>query len=1245
MSFHKFCVAVLGLVLTPLSASAASPLVSITKFADNFTPKVLDTFRYSIVVDNTGSTTATASTVTDIVPSGLTVMAISPPGTQTGNTITWNLGDLSCHNQVVTLTAIADTAGSWGLFTDVTASDDTWATSLVSGSGASTDSNWFIIRAISGYAVNSITSVKVYYEWHSNSSTDTISTSFSNDGDLATKEGTASLALGKGQASDVMEVWDITAAGGPWTFNKLQNLAVYTEHSKGSGSNHTVWLDKIHLVVGFQSCGTSVWFDAKVTNALKTGDIVNNSATLSGSNFGSANSANVSVTVKGPLLGVTKTAQPSVAAQGDTVTYTIAYKNQVSGLSLFDDFGQNYGAGTGIVGLSSDQQLSSWTNANGNLKFSACGYSRLWRTDVSPFSDGAVSMDFQISVPHSGTAATALMFLNQVNAGNAGKFYKSKVYLGGDGYYYTDVQTSNWDQVCGNAKIAGSNTPAWRDAWHNITVVIKNYVFQVYIDSVLTFTCNDPTAFIRNPGVPGIYNDGDCTTYDNYRIGDDLPAYNVTIWDTLDPCMTYVSSTPAATVSGNLISWNLGTLQGAQSGTVTYKASISGSCANGSSVPNIAKAGSSNSPIATSLNAPVSVVLPIAKSADKATASVGENVTYTLLYTATGGGTVFTDDFSATSWAGKWITQTNKPVADWATAGGAGGVLDVNGNIADQFTATATYGRDGAQSSDIYLGENQTNGLMFGYQGGKYYYVSFFCGYNANDDQLRLYYFDGTTAVLKDQSGLMQIDPTNGSASTGSTVISTKVVRAGKQFAVYIGGVYKYTLTDSANALPGDGLQGYNELGGDWRYDNYRWEPGYKARITVTDTVPANMIYMSSSGCAGSSSSYSGGIVTWTLADMSPGQTCSLTMLLKVSPTASGTIYNTAYSHSLGSVNYSSNIVPVDIIASGSPTNSPSPTLTRTPTWSPTPSPSASPSNSPSSTATISPSFTATLTASPTATGTPTATPSSTFSPTRSFSNTPTVTPTPTQSFTFSNSPTPSSTPTATPTYTSTPTNSPSPTYSNSPTPSATPTQSFTFTGTRTYTDSPTTSQTATSSVTFSGTKTFTDSPTASMTSSPTLSFSPSTSFTQTPTLEGSITNSPTLTPTSTFSDSPTPSQSNTESYTFTGTVTFTDSPTATESPSETPSFTDSPTPVDSDTETPTRTPSLTRTPTRSATTSRTVTPTFTQSKTFTISPTMADKTVVFEIKAFYPNPMSDHGTLYYTLEHSAQMEICIYNV
>lgn len=84
---------------------------------------------------------------------------------------------------------------------------------------------------------------------------------------------------------------------------------------------------------------------------------------------------------------------------------------------------------------------------------------------------------------------------------------------------------------------------------------------------------------------------------------------------------------------------------------------------------------------------------------------------------------------------------------------------------------------------------------------------------------------------------------------------------------------------------------------------------------------------------------------------------------------------------------------------------------------------------------------------------------------------------------------------------------------------------------------------------------------------------------------------------------------------------------------------------TDSPTESATKTPSLTRSATRSPTATKTVTQTRTVTRSFTVSPTLTDKTVDFDIKAVYPNPMDDHGTIYYSLANAAQMELTIYDV
>jgi hypothetical protein len=105
-------------------------------------------------------------------------------------------------------------------------------------------------------------------------------------------------------------------------------------------------------------------------------------------------------------------------------------------------------------------------------------------------------------------------------------------------------------------------------------------------------------------------------------------------------------------------------------------------------------------------------------------------------------------------------------------------------------------------SIDLLLGNEQ--GLVFGYQGGKYYYVTVNSGYNVGTNVVGLYYYNGSSSVTISQL-------TSQSFVTPSTLpawISLKVVRGGNQFFVYYNGTLIATFTDTSNYLPGTGTQG-----------------------------------------------------------------------------------------------------------------------------------------------------------------------------------------------------------------------------------------------------------------------------------------------------------------------------------------------------------------------------------------------------------------------------------------------------
>ena len=238
------------------------------------------------------------------------------------------------------------------------------------------------------------------------------------------------------------------------------------------------------------------------------------------------------------------------------------------------------------------------------------------------------------------------------------------------------------------------------------------------------------------------------------------------------------------------------------------------------------------------------------------------------------------------------------------------------------------------------------------------------------------------------------------------------------------------------------------------------------------------------------------------------------------------------------------------LLATNTPTNSPTITPTNTVTNTPTNTGTPTITNTPTNTGTNSPTNTVTntptITLTNTVTNTPTLTPTNTVTNTLTNSPTNTVTnsPTNTPSNTLTNSPTNTLTNTSTNTVTNTSTNTPSLTPTNTPTSTPTNTSTNTVTHTPTITLTPIFSYTPTNSPTNTLTSTSTNTPTNSATNSPT----------------DTATNTATSSSTNTVTNSPTNSPTNTSTHTPTLTVTGTLTPTATFT--YTPSLTSTNTPV-----------------------------------------------------------------------------------
>ncbi len=113
--------------------------------------------------------------------------------------------------------------------------------------------------------------------------------------------------------------------------------------------------------------------------------------------------------------------------------------------------------------------------------------------------------------------------------------------------------------------------------------------------------------------------------------------------------------------------------------------------------------------------------------------------------------------------------------------------------------------------------------------------------------------------------------------------------------------------------------------------------------LIITDTVPAGTTYLACGG--GLSCAESGGVVTWQVGDLNPGESRSLQFQVRVATTQTGAVVNGDYGARSNETAVRGLPLTTQVLVVGTPTPTPSPTATSTATPSPTvpPSPTATP--------------------------------------------------------------------------------------------------------------------------------------------------------------------------------------------------------------------------------------------------------------------------------------------------------------
>ncbi len=966
-------------------------------------------------------------------------------------------------------------------------------------------------------------------------------------------------------------------------------------------------------------------------------------------------------------LQTAKSANVSTVNPGDTVTYTLTYKNASherlgrARPQVFVQFNTTAASSSAAAPyVSTDYQILNESYEDINLKdyrvsyflnssnagVNMCGSTgNPWTPQTIYDTSGGYLVTDSPMVPGPGYNQKVILTWNGAttftSSGLLPDRYLIQQWSGWGGQVLTQVNLYESNDATRN------NTADWSYNAGPLANSCASYAGDDYVDIKTALT--DPGGYADpcNQGGSNAVTNLLVEEYDGYTwrvVSGNAPYYgrdiNAQLTDSLNSNLTFggfvgapCDAVTAYNTGTNTVSWTWPDLMATESGTVTYWAVVKSNAATCSSIPNSAiltdlngkeKTADSNSAAVSVACTPMPTATPtpaeIVKTANPTSVSSGSPVTYTLIYTNQHPG-LFTANFAAGTLSGWTTVAGSLALSNWGLSGGD---LNLNNYGPSGIVNSGAYGTNGTLNFTVYEPAYQPAGAILRQNGNSFYYLWINGNTYPSAAQIALLYTTNGGSSFTTVGGATGVGnfvaPNNGTAGLPGP-INVEAMLNGSSFTIYVstnGGPYNQVLSETDATIAGPGYFGVDATATGTQFSNFILSDDWATGVVVTDTVPAGETFTSASGGGANMPP-----ITWNLGNVAPGASVTETWVAQVTAGGGTVIPNTATLSGLNRVLETS--LAAYVTVSG---------VTATPTATPTKSPTASPTMTPTYSPTYSPTMTPTFTPTPSPTFSPTLTP--TFSPTASPTWTPTPTaswtPTPTPSLTASFTPTNTTANTPTSTATSTPTNSPSPTSSRTAT--ATPSATPTFSPTASVTASPTSSMTATPSFTASRTPTGTPSPTPTITATNTPSSTgtlpptstPTSSPTQTATSSATLTpfltvtptssSSPTLTATNSPSFSPTNSPTLTASFTATatGANTATLTPTATATatavntltPTWTPSLSPTATPISTPTGTPTMSPTPTAswTATSTATLTATATPTLTPTFTTTLSPT-----------------------------------------
>jgi uncharacterized repeat protein (TIGR01451 family) len=628
-----------------VSAVSVNPAdLVVTKNANASAVTAGDTITWTIQVSNAGSSLAAQVEVTDTLPAGVT-LTDAGGGAVAGNVISWAVPSLDVGNNVsFTVKALAPLSG--GIVTNVAAA--------VSGSG---DANLANNRASVTVTVNAVANLVV-----------------------SKSASPASIGPG-GEITYTVRVRNLgpSPAASVVTRDTLPANATFVVGSAGAGAtlsgNVLTW-----PTVAVLNAGDSVSFGLRVT-APSSGSVTNVAAAVSSTTDPdpASNRASVTTPIAQADLEIDKTGPASVNA-GDTIAYTLTVANNgpssASGIVVRDSLPAGVTFASASSGGVASGNVVTWSG----LSLANAASTQLTVRALAPLVGGTLTNVARVTastadpdasnnrstvnttvvpvanltVSKSGPASVnpGQQIVYTINITNTGPSSAAGVVLvdslpagvsfvsaTGGGAHANNVVTWNLGTLPVSTISPLSVTvtaPAGTGSLTNVVRIGGSTLDPNTADNRATFVTAVTAANlgVSKSGPASAAVNSQATYTINVTNAGPSAASAVVVTDTMPAGVTHVSSTPSASVSGNVLTWTFTSLASGSVTPISVTLAMPGTPASISNVAAVVSSttdpDASNNRATAATTVTPAANLSITKTASAGTLSAGEIVTFTI---------------------------------------------------------------------------------------------------------------------------------------------------------------------------------------------------------------------------------------------------------------------------------------------------------------------------------------------------------------------------------------------------------------------------------------------------------------------------------------------------------------------------------------------------------------------------------------------------------------------------------------